>query len=137
MDKRGSIFSTNPKSGPVNLGMDSEVSDMQLLLQHFEHIGSVLSEIKKAQDKGIKRQTVTLTPGRDFGTDNFDVMSMYVDNSASGQAITIQPDGSRVTFQVAANARAWIHPLGARNFLVSGTGTAAQVILVDTFLPIN
>lgn len=100
------------------------------LRQQLEGIGDVLAKIHASAQLKREKAVAVMGTNKD-AVFNFEVQSLFVDNSANGTPVTVT--AGRVNFKIGANAQTWIHPLGGRQFSADQTVT---VIAVNEFLPI-
>jgi len=97
-------------------------------------IGRILMELKNSSQRNPQSINRLVNVGETV-TLNFKAMSIYVDNSQNGTAITFISD-NRVRYTVAANSQTYIHPMGIEVFDTEGSGIV-PCCFIDTFLPIK
>ena len=92
--------------------------------------------ISREQEVTLRRKWVVANAGEDLQIPNFPPVTLYVDNSANGSAVTIQLDGDIGVFTVAANGSLFIPCEGMRSVLVSGTGQT-KILFVNRLWGFN
>lgn len=138
MQKNGQ-FQTNATHSSENVQDFANMISAQLEAynQGIAHLASLMHDIKVASENNIRHEWHQLKLNNDVRL-NFDAISVYIDNANNANPITLNTGASRGSFIIPAGTQQWIHPLGSRNFELSGDAPTTQVFanFVDTLIPL-
>lgn len=119
------------------MAQDDLKNSIQEQIQKVDELVKMIGAwIQREQEVTLRRHWVVANAGEDLQLPNFPPKTMYIDNSANGNTITIQLNGEPGLFSVAANGTLYLPCEGVRGVTVQGTGQT-KILFVNRLWPFN
>ena len=101
----------------------AKMPENQQLNEMIVHLEQILLLIQKAQQTALRRDWFLGNAGETLTLPRVGAKTLYVDNSANANAVTIRLDGDLGVWPVAANSTKYVPCEGANTVAISGQGT--------------